>query len=244
MNPKTIKVLQKVLRYGAPTLAVGGLGVTTHGLASTIAASKDAVDKLSNASTDPYWKLRLTGRIPLLSKVITDPEEIADHMMDNIPNPPKSGIARSALRRACLAQAKLVADGRNAAYAGISGGRPVFYGSRKGMNPTVASHETGHYRAAILHGPKKYIEDYGRAAKRFPRPGDVLEKNMWSDGDRMSRPGMEREAWELGPGSQDKVLRDSALNTYKTARRANAEMTYGPLATAAGMLILRAMARR
>lgn len=243
MSPRAAKILQGALRYGSPTLALGGAGVMLHGAVSSAAASQAAVDTLNRSKTDPYWKLRLTGRIPLLSKVITDPEEMADHMLANMPNAPKDKAARSMVRRVLLRQARQMASGKNAAYAGISGGRPVFYGSAKGMNPTVASHETGHYRAAKLHGPGKYMEDYMRAARRFPRPGDVLERNMWKDGDKMSRPGMEREAWELGPGEQDKSIRDVALNTYKTARRSAAEGVYGSLAALTG-LALRALRRR
>lgn len=248
MKPAVAAALLRALRLGGRAAVAGGGLLTAHGAYTQFRASKTFLDMIRDLPTEPYWKLRLTGKIPLTAKVITDPEEMADYMLRS------NGLTSDspnydAVRRVLLKQFKPFADGTNAAYIGHVRelgrlDRPVFFGSEKGMNPSVAAHETGHARAAVKYGPSNYLSSYAKARTRMPRPGDMLERNLWDNEGTPSVPAVEREAWDMAPGTPDPKLRDAALDTYRVDRTGRAKMTYGGLTTIAGVLLRAVLAAR
>ena len=224
-NAATGHLLARALSHA---LSFGGLGLAGYGIGRSVLAGHRAREMMAQEQPKPYRSLRASGRLPPTARVLTNADDIKADMyraVERTTGKKPGWLARSAAD----AVADDIANGRNAAFQSVDAqGRPVFYGGYRGISPSIASHETGHYRAAMRRTtPAAYTQEYLNAGNRFPRPGDILERNMWYDGDRLSQPGLEREAWEMGPGYQDPRVRDAALETYKANRVGRAAALYG-----------------
>ena len=181
-------------------------------------------------------ELKEDGTIPKGSRILRGADEIARAADESdrklVKNPFRLWYNRVWLNPLL---ARSVRSGNNALFMGDSGGKPVLAFPDRLIPRGMVAHELGHHRASKL---RRSHDDYMREYDSAPN-GRLMDlfspgRLRTSDG-RLTRVGLENEAWDLAGVPADNRLRRSAIGTYKSLSLYNSLRKAGLLSSAVGL---------
>lgn len=157
------------------------------------------------------------GVLPENSVLLSEPSEVAAALNRNVDRIVKNPLSRMLEKSLGTPTSVLsLMSGNNAVYIGRENGVPVFAFPKGKISRIMALHEDGHRRADELRGEEgKYLEEYTNS--RYGAIGDLFRPGRIRDSKgRLTRYGMENEAWDMAGVPEDNEIRRAALNTYKS----------------------------
>ena len=233
----------RILRSTGTGVALAGGGGMAAELVSAARSGARALDAIRRDSAEdgvsPLY-MRLSGRLPLHSKVLRDRREIAEYLYDQIDKSTDNPVLRRIGRSQADMFARSVESGANAAFMGRDWlGRPVFAMSKGGIGRRVLLREVGHYLASKKRpSSEAYMKEYERGAGVEKSLRNLFRPRLKSDSSgNLTRYGMEAEAWDLGGVPEGDAVREAALGSYDADSRVSRASRAGWLAILGGALL-------